>query len=75
MPLAATLRGMAFTVLIRFDEAGACPVILEGGRGLPLDGGDGVRYRFIREVATFAEVAVLVAELRVEFQTGGSTSQ
>ena len=66
---------MPYTVLVRFDSAGACPVILEGGRGLPLDGGDGARYRFVREVATFAEVATLVAELQVEFQTGGSTAQ
>jgi hypothetical protein len=65
---------MAYTVLVRIDEAGACPVILEGGRGLPLDGGDGTRYRFVREVATLAEVAVLVAQLRDEMQTGASPS-
>jgi hypothetical protein len=66
---------MAYTVLVRIDDAGACPVVFEGGRGLPLDGGDGARYRFVREVATFAEVTALVAELRDEFQTGASPSQ
>jgi hypothetical protein len=51
---------MSYAVLIRIDPEGEC-VVMVGDDAEPLPGGDGVRYRFVAEVATGAE-AVQIAD-------------
>jgi hypothetical protein len=51
---------MAYAVVLRSDQTGACPVILRDD-SKPLPGGDGVRYRFVLETGDEDE-AVRVAD-------------
>ena len=51
---------MAYCLLLRFDSAGPCPVLLRDDEQLM--GGDGVRYRIIAETDTWQE-ADAIAEL------------
>ncbi len=52
---------MTYTVLLRLDPAGACPVILRDDSE-PLPGGEGVRCRLVAETDDDMEAA-RVAEL------------
>ena len=52
---------MAYCLLLRFDAAGASPVLLRDDE--PLKGGDGVRYRFVAEAETLAEANALKERL------------
>jgi len=51
---------MAYVVVLCFDSAGVCPLVLRDDSE-PLFGGDGVRYRLITETDDYGE-AVRVAD-------------
>ena len=51
----------AYTVLLRLDSAGACPVILSEDSE-PLSGEEGVRYRFVAQTDDHGE-GIRVGEL------------
>ncbi len=56
-------------VLIMFDEAGACPVLLDNDEDL-LTGSEGVRWRFVANVATRDEGLDLLVKLRRQIEAG-----
>jgi hypothetical protein len=59
---------MPYTVLVRFDSAGACPVIAENHPDL--HSGGGVRWRYIAQVAEAADAARLVDNVRDQIDAG-----
>ena len=56
-------------VLIMFDAAGACPVLLDNDEDL-LTGSEGVRWRFVANVATHDEGLALLVKLHHELEAG-----
>ena len=59
---------MAYCLLLRFDSAGPCPVVLRDDE--QLIGGDGARYRFIAETDTWEEADAKIAELYRKIEAG-----
>jgi hypothetical protein len=53
---------MAYCLLLRFDSAGPCPVLLRDDEQVT-GGGDGVRYRFIAQTESWEEADAIMAEL------------
>ncbi|MDM7916111.1 MAG: hypothetical protein QUU85_12720 [Candidatus Eisenbacteria bacterium] len=56
-------------VLIMFDEAGPCPVLVDDEEDL-LTGSEGVRWRFVAKVATHEEGVDLLVKLHHEIEAG-----
>jgi hypothetical protein len=59
---------MAYCLLLRFDSAGPCPVVVRDDERLI--GGDGARYRFIAETDTWEEADAKIAELYRQIEAG-----
>ena len=53
---------MGYCVLLRFDSAGSCPVLLREGE--QLSRADGVRYRFVAETDSWDEANAIQEQLR-----------
>ena len=52
---------MAYALLVRFDSAGPCPVLVRDDERL--DRPDGVRYRFVTQTDTWEEADAIRDEL------------
>jgi len=56
------LAPMSYALYVRFDETGARPVLLRDHE--TLDGGEGVRYRYVTTTAGWEEADAIRVELR-----------
>jgi len=51
---------MAYCLLLRYDPAGPCPVLLHDDERLDGNGAAGARYRFVASTETWAEANALM---------------
>ena len=68
-----TIRAMAYAVLVRFDPAGARPLIV-GDDSEPLTAEDGVRYRLVTVAGDREEAARIADVLRRRIDSGELSS-
>jgi hypothetical protein len=57
---------MAYALLLRFDPAGPCPVLVRDDERL--DRGDGVRYRFVAEADTWEDAEAIRQQLERQIE-------
>ena len=57
---------MAYALLLRFDSAGPCPVLVRDDERL--DRSDGVRYRFVAEADTWKDAEAIRRQLERQIE-------
>jgi len=62
-------RSMRYTILLRFDSAGVCPVLLQEDYE-PLGGEEGVRWRLVAQTDECDEAIRIVEDLRRRREAG-----
>jgi len=68
-PLAGLPSRMRYTILLRFDSTGVCPVLLQEDYE-PLGGEEGVRWRLVAQTDERGEAIRIVEELRRRREAG-----